>query len=128
MEKKYGLSQTEYEIMELFWSTENALSFKEILAYFNTEKNKNWKKQTLSTFLKILQDKELIKSDTSGKKYRYYAVHTKEEHIYIWIHQLFKSSFENSMSKFLVAFSGGNKLSESDVKELKEYLKKYEEE
>ena len=33
MEKKYGLSQTEYELMEFFWSTEDKLSFKQILEY-----------------------------------------------------------------------------------------------
>lgn len=128
MEKKYGLSQTEYELMEFFWSTGDKLTFKQILEYFNNEKGKDWKKQTLSTFLKILQDKEMIRSDTSGKKYLYYAAHTKEEHVHVWIRQLFRSSFENSMSQFLAAFSGGEKLSEQDVKDLKEYLKTYENE
>lgn len=128
MEKKYGLSQTEYEIMELFWSTDRKLSFKEILEYFNDKKKKNWKKQTLSSFLKILQDKNFIKFDTSGKKYQYYAVNKKEEHIHSWTRQLLEKSFENSMGKFLMAFSGGVRLSKKEVDELREYLAKYDEE
>lgn len=126
MERKYGLSQTEYEIMELFWSVEGALSFKEVLQYFNEVKGKDWKKQTVSSFLKILQDKNMIEADTSRARYKYYAVHTKEEHVHLWIRQLIEDSFENSVGKFLVAFSGGEKLSEKDVQELKEYLKMHD--
>lgn len=126
MERKFGLSQTEYEIMELFWSVEEPLSFKAVLQYFNDEKGKDWKKQTVSSFLKILQDKNMIKADTSRTRYRYYAVHTRDEHIHLWIRRLIEDSFDNSMGKFLVAFSGGEKLSEKDAEELKEYLRKYE--
>lgn len=126
MERKFGLSQTEYEIMELFWSTEEPLSFKSILQYFNEEKGKEWKKQTASSFLKILQDKNMIKADTSRARYRYYAVHTRDEHVHLWIRQLIEDSFDNSMGKFLAAFSGGEKLSEKDAEELREYLKNYE--
>ena len=46
-EKIFGLSETEYEIMEFMWQSDHKLTYKEILDYFNTEKNKNWKKQTL---------------------------------------------------------------------------------
>lgn len=128
MERKYGLSQTEYEIMELFWSVDEALGFKEILQYFNEEKGKGWKKQTVSTFLKILQDKQMVSADTSGTKYKYSAVRTKEEHMHLWIRQLIRDSFENSIGKFMAAFSGGDKLSEKDAQELRDYLKKYEKE
>lgn len=122
MEKKYGLSQTEYELMEYFWSSDEKKNYKQIFEFFNTEKGKNWKKQTLSSFLKILQDKELIKCDTSGKKYLYYPTCTKDEHIHMWVRRLVSGSFENSMKQFLVAFSGGDRLSDRDVAELKEYL------
>lgn len=42
MEKRYGLSPTEYEIMEFLWDTDKKLAFREILVYFNTVKNRNW--------------------------------------------------------------------------------------
>lgn len=126
MERKYGLSQAEYEIMELFWSVDEALGFKEILQYFNEEKGKDWKKQTVGTFLKILQDKQMIIADKSGTKYKYRAIHTKEEHAHLWIRQLIRDSFEDSIGKFLAAFSGEDKLGEKDAQELRDYLKKYE--
>lgn len=124
-DKKYGLTQTEYELMDYFWSKNEKLSFKEILEYFNTVENKEWKKQTLSTFLKILQEQKLIASDTSKSKYLYYPLCTKDEHIYKYTHELVEDSFENSLGKFLAAFSGGKKLKAKDAEELKQYLEKY---
>ncbi len=126
MSREYGLSETEYELMDFFWSADEAQSFKQILEYFNTEKGKNWKKQTLSSFLKILLDKGLIGSDANGKKYLYYALHTREQHIHQWVRGLVCSSFGNSMKQFLAAFSGGEQLSEQDVQDLKECLREYE--
>lgn len=126
MSRKYGLSETEYELMDFFWNAEEKQSFKQILEYFNDQKEKNWKKQTLSSFLKILQDKELIGTDANGKKYLYYALHTREQHIHQWVRGLVRSSFDNSMKQFLTAFSGGEQLSEQDVQDLKDCLKKYE--
>lgn len=67
MEKKFGLSETEYELMEFFWESDRKLSFREILDYFNEIKKKDWKKQTLSSFLTILQKEGHIKTDISGK-------------------------------------------------------------
>lgn len=125
--KKYGLTQTEYELMDYFWSRNEKLTFRDILDYFNTVKNKNWKKQTLSTFLKILQDQNLIASDTSKSKYLYYPMNTREEYMFHYTHQLVENSFENSLNKFLSAFSGGKKLKSKDIEDLKKYLEQYTE-
>ena len=46
------LSKTEYRIMEYFWSTGGKYTFGELMKYFNEEEDKNWKKQTLNTFLR----------------------------------------------------------------------------
>ena len=126
MSREYGLSETEYELMDFFWSADEAQSFKQILEYFNNEKGKNWKKQTLSSFLKILMDKGLIGNVANGKKYLYYALDTREQHVHQWVRGLVRSSFGNSMKQFLTAFSGGEQLSEQDVQDLKECLREYE--
>ena len=75
-EKIFGLSETEYEIMEFMWQSDHKLTYKEILDYFNTEKNKNWKKQTLSTFLTILKYAGHITAEGSGRRYLYSPVKT----------------------------------------------------
>lgn len=128
MEKKLGLSETEYELMEFFWDADHKLSFKEILDYFNNVKEKGWKKQTLSSFLTILQSGGFIQVDKSGRKYLYYPTETREEHTTNWVRQLCEISFGNSLGKFVAAFTGGKKLNRKDAEELKEYLQEFDDE
>ncbi len=45
------LSDTELMIMEYLWSQNTPKTFSEIKAFFEATTSKNWKKQTLSTFL-----------------------------------------------------------------------------
>ncbi len=126
MEKKFGLSETEYELMEFFWESDRKLSFREILDYFNEIKKKDWKKQTLSSFLTILQKEGHIKTDISGKKYLYYPSRTKQKHIKVWMKQLCKESFDNSLLKFVQAFTGGERISHETAQELRDYLDQLE--
>ena len=122
MKKEYGLTQTELELMEYFWKLERKVSFKEILEYFTDVLHKNWKKQTLSTYLLNLQKAGLISADANGKNYYYCAVFTKEEHIQRWTKEILKQSFDNSITRFVSAFSAGKKLSKKDAEELKQFL------
>ena len=55
------LSKTEYEIMEYFWGMGDKYTFGELMKYFNENLDKNWKKQTLNTFLSRLIEKGLLK-------------------------------------------------------------------
>ncbi len=126
MEKKFGLSETEYEMMEYFWDNPGKKSFKEIFAYFNDEKGKDWKKQTLSTFLSILQKRGCLKADMSGKKYLYSPTRSREKHVTAWVRQLCKEAFGNSLGNFLHAYSGGRKLNAKDAEDLRLFLEKNE--
>ena len=126
MEKKFGLSATEYELMEFLWDKHGEKSFKEILEYFNNVKGKNWKKQTLSTFLTILQNRGYLKADMSRKKYLYSPTRQREEHVTSWLRKLCSDFFGDSLGRFLTAFSGGQQLSDKDAQELREYLDQYD--
>ena len=55
------LSKTEYEIMEYFWGMGDKYTFGELMKYFNENLDKNWKKQTLNTFLSRLIEKGLLR-------------------------------------------------------------------
>ena len=69
---KYNLSATEMEIMEFLWDANKKSSASEILKFFNENKEKNWKKQTLNTFLVKLIEKGALQYDmVKNKKYYY---------------------------------------------------------
>ena len=122
MKKSYGLTYTEMEIMEFLWSQEKGVSFKEILIYVNEKLHKDWKRQTLSTYLKNLQMEGLVKAIDNKKNYSYYAACTKEEHIHKWTKDLVKKSYGNSIEKFMVAFSGGKELDKEVADQLRKLL------
>ena len=55
MKKNYGLTNTEMQIMELLWQVDGPVTFREIMDTSSKEWGKNWKVQTLSTYLITLQ-------------------------------------------------------------------------
>ena len=62
MEKKFGLSETEYELMEFFWESNRKLSFREILDYFNEIKKKELEKTDVKFFFdNFTKKKDILK-------------------------------------------------------------------
>lgn len=58
-----AMSATEYYILNYLWSRETPGTFSEIMNYFNNEANKEWKKQTVNTFLTRLAQKGFLNID-----------------------------------------------------------------
>ena len=112
MKKNYGLTNTEMQIMELLWQAEGAMTFREILDIAAREWGKIWKVQTLSTYLTGLQKMGLVESERKGCSNAYRPICTKEEHIHQWTRKMVETYFDNSLSRLVVAFTGGQKLSE----------------
>ena len=53
----FDVSGSEREILEYLWENPQGMKSRDMLEYFNTNKDKDWKKQTLNTFLLRLKDK-----------------------------------------------------------------------
>lgn len=113
------------EIMEFLWSTDSKLIAAEILKYFNENKSKNWKKQTLNTFLVKLIEKGTLQYDLiKNKKYYYPTVQskTKVEHIKHWTRNFIDNTFDGSLYNLLTAIAGEAPLDENLLNDLKKYL------
>lgn len=123
MNKNYGLTNTEMELMNIFWESQDSrFSFKELTEYTHSVLGKEWKYQTLGTYLANLQRMGLLSVDTSGKNYVYYPSCSKDEYIHQWTKKLVRNAFDNSIGKFVYAFTGGEKLTEKEAAELKDLL------
>ena len=122
---KYNLSATEMEIMGFLWDANKKSSASEILKFFNENKEKNWKKQTLNTFLVKLIEKGALQYDVAKNKKYYFPSNqseTKTQHIKHWTQNFIEKTFDNSLYNFLCAFTGGTRLDEKAYNELKQYL------
>lgn len=122
MEKKESITATEREIMDYLWNTDHKVTFRELLSYCNADLGKNWKKQTLSTYLIHLQNAGLVDVDDSRKNYLYYPACTKNEYHHSWTHKIVEEFFENSVSNLVAAFVGDGELSDEEKENLKKLI------
>ena len=124
IKKNYGLTNTELLIMELLWSEGRPMSFREIMDVATKEWKKDWKVQTLNTFLNGLQKMGMIRAERSmTSSYNvYYPLCTKEQHIHKGTKEMVEVCYDNSFRRLVSAFIGDGKLSKEDAEELKKLL------
>ena len=118
---KYNLSEAEYEIMEKIWKSKCMLKFSDKKQYLS-EKGHECKKQTVQTFLTRLIEKGVLKAQKEGHCRLYYPAMSEEEYISKWTKNIVKNAFGNSLKEFLVAFTGGKKLTKEEAAELHDFL------
>ena len=112
------LSDTELMIMEYLWSQNTPKTFSEIKAFFEATTNKNWKKQTLNTFLSRLIDKGLLERKKEETKAYYGAALTKAEFKQRKAKAILEECYEGKISHFIAALTGNNAITKVDEKEL----------
>lgn len=117
------MSQSESLIMDFLWKNDGGKGFSEIMEYLNGELHKNWKKQTINTFIRHLIDKGLISADTSQKSRRYSAALTPAEYARGKADKILADFYDGSVAVFLSALTGGKKLSKELVDELDKMMK-----
>lgn len=117
------MSQSESLIMDFLWKNDGGKGFSEIMEYLNGELHKNWKKQTINTFIRHLIDKGLISADTSQKSRRYSAALTPAEYARGKADKILADFYGGSVEVFLSALTGGKKLSREMVDELDKMMK-----
>ena len=85
--------------------------------------NKEWKQQTVGTYLSHLQKAGIIKTDKRfSKLYLYFPSCTKEEYLEKCACNFVEQVFDNSLSSFIAAFAKEGKISQRDAEELKKLI------
>lgn len=75
------ISECEELIMSVIWSSEEVLDSATIIARANKRFNKNWKPQTVSTFLVRLVKKEFLSSMREGRHHYYVPLVAKNDYV-----------------------------------------------
>ncbi|NBH34939.1 transcriptional regulator [Clostridiaceae bacterium] len=124
MNKNYGLTNTELQIMELLWEENRPMAFREIMEVARNQWKKEWKVQTLNTFLNGLQKMGMIRAERGEESpyNEYHAMHTREQHIHKWTKEMVKVCYDNSFARLVEAFVGEGELGEDDQEALKRLL------
>lgn len=119
MNLKYILSETECEIMEVLWERKEFIKTRELLDLFN-EKGKNWKRQTLNTFLIRLAEMNLVVRDRSVVK----ACGTRADYEKMKSREVLDQLYSGDMGNFCIALTGKEHISEKDKEELQDLIQK----
>lgn len=113
MKKIYNVSEAEMEVMEKLWEQGEGIKQSELLALFEAD-GKEWKRQTLNTFLTRLEDKGLLTREKRIVK----AVYSREEYNCIQMKKVIDRMYEGKLSNFVAAFVRENSIKDSEAEAL----------
>jgi BlaI family transcriptional regulator, penicillinase repressor len=110
------LTKAEEQVMQVLWKLKKGF-VKDILEHFDDPKPAY---NTVSTIVRILQDKGFVTHKAYGRTHEYYPVVTKSEysksHLSTFVNDYFSNSFEKMVSFFA-------KEKSISVKEMEEIMK-----
>lgn len=124
MRKKTTLAESEIEILKLIWREGRDLPSVEILDYFNTEKKRPLKKQTLNNYLTNLLKEGYIERISQDRRYLYRALLTQEEFDKKRAEDFVNEVYAGSFLNFVSALGGSAIISEEEAAEIEKLLKK----
>tara|TARA_R110002124_G_scaffold20531_1_gene80344 strand:- start:674 stop:1063 length:390 start_codon:yes stop_codon:yes gene_type:complete len=115
-----SLTRAETEIMKILWKLKKAF-VKEIIEQIPEPKPAY---NTVSTFVRILEKKEVVGHTTFGNTNQYFPLIEEEEFKRHEIQQLVENYFDNSMSNLVSFFVKENQLQEQDYTEILQFIEK----
>jgi len=118
MKGLFGISAAEQEVMEKLWDQQESIKQSQLLALFEAD-GKEWKRQTLNTFLSRLEDKGLV--ERKNRMVR--PVYSREEYNYMQMKAAVDNMYGGRLSNFVAAFARKNAINENEAQELIKILK-----
>lgn len=120
------MTEAELEIMETLWAKGEPLFLGELLEEFNARTRKNWKKQTINTFLFKMQQENLVRAVEGGRFKRYLPAITREEYLEEATQNFLDRNYGGSCARMLTMLSGGERPDEKEIEALRQMLEEWE--
>lgn len=117
MKGKINISDSEWEVMKLLWKQGEPIKQPQLLELCEKE-GKEWKRQTLNTFLARLEEKGLVKRESGYVS----TLIGEEEFNFHQMKEAINSLYGGKLSKFVAAFSKENAITKEDAEELYEII------
>lgn len=118
--KEIKLTDSEEVIMEILWEKERVF-MKEILESYSDPKPAS---TTVATLLKRMQNKDLVGYTLYGNSREYYPKVKKSEYFKEEMTSMIDRFFNSSVTQFASFFTSNTKLSQKQLKELREIIDK----
>lgn len=115
------LSDTEMELMEVIWECDPPVTSTELLRIF-AGRGKEWKAQTISTFLSRLIDKGMLEATRDGRTNKYVPLLSPKDYKLAEAQHVLDGLYQGSVKNLIAALYDGDKLSDEDIAELKQWF------
>ena len=115
---KQKLTEAEKEIMDILWDRKTAF-MKDILEIYPEPKPAS---TTIATLLKRMQTKNMVGYKTFGNSREYFPKVEKETYFNHEMTSMIDRFFNSSVSQFASFFTANSKMSQQELKELREMI------
>jgi predicted transcriptional regulator len=113
------LTRKEEEVMKILWKLEKAFVKDIIYQYDDPKPHYN----TVSSLVRLLQDKGVVGFTQYGNTYQYFPLMTKEEYRRTFMKQVVSDYFDNSYKSAVAFFVKEKGLSPEELEELIKMIK-----
>ena len=121
MDKLKKLPDAEFEVMKVVWAHEPPITTPEIMKLLGNEKN--WKIQSLVSFMLRLTEKGFLRSEKHGKERTYYPLINKEEYSKFETENYAKQYHNGSFLDLVTTLYDDEALTDNDIDELLKWAK-----
>lgn len=121
------LTASETIVMKCIWDADHEMSLAEILENANNRFGKEWKSQTVSTFLAKLVQKDFIKMKRVGRTITYEVLILEREYKAEQAREFVKFWNKGSVRQFLAAFYDEQPASKGEIEELRRAIDELDE-
>lgn len=125
-EKLEPLTASEFEVMKVVWDSDHDLTLQEILAETDVRYEKNWKRQTVATFLSHLIKKGVCESYRIGRYFYYKPVVDENVYKNAETQHMLDFWYNGSMENLLSALCKHKDFQDGNLSEIKKAISKIE--
>ncbi len=120
--KMTSLTKAEEEVMHIIWRLGRCL-VSDVMPHYEALKGKSVPQSSVSSIVRILEEKGFVSHKAYGRTYEYFPIITKEEYTKTSLNRLVTDYFEGSMSSLVSFLVKEEKLDKDELAELIEKLK-----
>lgn len=117
----YHLPESEREVMEMLWKFPQGIKQSALLECLN-EAGKDWKRQTVNTFITRLEEKGLVRRENRIV----WAAMSKEAFSNMEVEAVVEDVYGGIFSNLVLAFAKEKKLTKEDAEQLRRIMEAYQ--
>ncbi len=119
---KNDLTNAELLVMKCIWDNTKDLVLSEVVAIVNERYGKEWKPQTVSTYLAHLVQKRFLQMERNGKIYTYHPLIAEVDYRTKMMNSFVDFWGNGSPSEFLSAFFKNNEVDQKELDEIRKLI------